>query len=117
MPRQQTKGALFWAPRIITILAILFLSSLALDVFEDGTPILEMIAGFLIHLIPSFILIAILVIAWRYERLGGIFFLCVAAAFFLLLPNSFLGNLILAGPFLIAGLLFLLHDHRVRSQD
>jgi len=66
---------IFWAPRVLTIIFILFLSLFALDVFQPGQSIPYMIAGFLIHLIPCYILTAVLLISWRYEFFGVVFIL------------------------------------------
>jgi hypothetical protein len=50
---------IYWLPRILCILAILFISVFALDAFDPELSIWQQIVGFLIHLIPSFILIAL----------------------------------------------------------
>lgn len=52
-----------WLPRILCILAILFISMFALDSFEKGLSIGQQSAQFLKHLIPSLILTAFLIIA------------------------------------------------------
>lgn len=65
---------LYWLPRGICIAAILFVSLFALDAFEPGLSLLQQIKDFLIHLIPSFVLLAVLLIAWKREMLGGIVF-------------------------------------------
>ncbi len=61
-----------WLPRIIGILAILFISLFALDAFEPGLSVWEQLGGFFIRLIPSFVLTAILALAWKREFWGGI---------------------------------------------
>jgi len=61
---------LHWTPRIICILAILFISMFAIDSFAPDLTIWQQLGGFLIHLIPSFILIAILIIAWKWKKLA-----------------------------------------------
>ena len=63
------------------IAAILFTSLFALDAFEEGKPFGEQILGFLMHLIPQFVLIILLIIAWKYERLGGIIFIVIGTLF------------------------------------
>jgi len=63
-----------WLPRIICILAILFVSVFALDAFSPELTIWQQIGGFLMHLIPSFILLAFLIVAWKWEYIGGIIF-------------------------------------------
>jgi hypothetical protein len=49
-----------WAPRIISILAICFISIFATDAFNSIDSFPNQIKDFSIHLIPTFILISIL---------------------------------------------------------
>lgn len=102
--------ALRWAPRITGILGILFLSLFSLDVYERGVPLTGIIIGFLIHNIPSFVLIIVLVVAWKHQRIGGYLFLAISLAPFFLLSNPVWVNAILCAPFLITGVLFFLSD-------
>lgn len=78
-----------WTPRVLCILAILFVSLFALDSFGPQLTVWQQIGGFLIHLIPSFILIGLLIVAWKYELVGGIIF---AAIGFGTAPWIFLKN-------------------------
>ncbi len=110
---------LHWLPRIICILAILFISLFAADSFAPGLSIWQQLAGFIIHLIPSFILLAILIISWKRELLGGILFTAIGIV---LTPFIFSMNykmnhsigislLVIATitiPFIVVGVLFLL---------
>ena len=114
---------LHWAPRILCIAAILFVSLFALDAFEPGLPLGDQIKGFLIHMIPSFILLAILLLAWKWELAGGIFFILVSLV---TTPVVFTFNyrnnesiwisliivLTITIPFLIVGILFVLSHHK-----
>ena len=63
-----------WLPRIICMLAILFVSLFAADAFDHGDTIWQKLGAFLMHLIPSFILLAFLIVAWKWELIGGIIF-------------------------------------------
>ena len=67
----------YWLPRIICILAILFISMFAADAFEPGLTIWQQLGAFFMHLIPSFILLVILILAWYRELLGGIIFIII----------------------------------------
>lgn len=92
------KKVIRWLPRILAILFILFMSVFALDVFGEPRWYLALF----MHLIPSFVLIFLTIIAWKRRRIGGILFLlagCVMTFFF----HSFT----LAAPALIIGVLFL----------
>lgn len=106
-----TNKVLYWIPRILNILAILFMMLFSLDVFDGPEPLSKQLLGFLIHNIPAFILGAVLFVAWKYELLGGILIIVLAAVaswFFMSRSHSF-ASLIVTGPFFLAGLLFLLH--------
>ena len=70
-----------WVPRILCILAILFISMFALDSFTPGLTIWQQIGAFLIHLIPSFILVALLIVTWKWEYIGGIIFIVIGLGF------------------------------------
>ena len=65
--KKKNKFDLIWVPRILIIAYILFISLFALD-----TPLG---IGFLIHLIPTLILIAILIFTWKNSKLAGILFI------------------------------------------
>lgn len=113
MPMEPDNKLLHYAPRVIGILGILFLSSFALDVFGQGYSLSELIVALFMHLIPSFVLIAVLILAWRYERIGGALF--VAAAIFpwvVFTDNDLIANLIISGPFFVVGLLFWMNGSR-----
>lgn len=108
-----------WLPRILCILAILFISLFAADAFEPGLTIWQQLLGFLIHLIPSFILILLLILAWFREKIGGIIFIILGAA---LTPYIFLRNynvnhsigisliifFTITFPFILVGILFII---------
>ncbi|MFH1936587.1 MAG: hypothetical protein ABIK52_03365 [Bacteroidota bacterium] len=110
---------LFWSPRILCILAILFVSLFALDAFEPGVSFWKQILAFVIHLIPSFILIAMLIVAWKWELIGGII---IAATGLVFSPFVFIHNyqmnhsvwmslgiiLSLTFPFILVGGLFII---------
>jgi len=108
---------LFWSARILAILAILFFLVFSLDCFEGGT-LRDQLTCFFMHNIPAFILIAILVIAWRWEMAGGILFIAAAIAgaiFF----GAFSGNtgvIWLLMPLVLVGILFILQDGRLRKK-
>lgn len=102
---------LYWIPRILTIFAILFMTLFSLDVFGGNESFGLKILGFLLHNIPVFILIAILIIAWKWELAGGILFILASISGFVFF-HSFTGNpgsIIVIAPFLLSGILFILH--------
>jgi len=117
---------LYWLPRGICILAILFISLFALDAFQPDLTIWQQIGDFLMHLIPSFILTALLLIAWKWEYIGGIIFTIIGLG---LSPLVFNHNyqmnhsiwmslgiiLTITIPFVLVGVLFIVsHFHKLK---
>ena len=68
---QLSKRALFWTPRALSIVFIAFLSLFAMDVFDEHLGLWRTVLALTMHLIPSFVLIAALVLAWRWEWIGA----------------------------------------------
>ncbi len=66
-----SKRVLFWIPRALSILFIAFLSIFALDVFGGNQSLWRTLVALCVHLIPSFVLIIALVLAWRWEWIGA----------------------------------------------
>jgi hypothetical protein len=116
---KKSKGAIFWIPRVICIIAIAFISMFALDAFQPGLSIWKQLQDFFMHMIPSFVLLAILIVSWKWELVGGILFTVVGIV---LTPIIFYHNYAmndsvwmsigivctLTVPFFIAGVLFLI---------
>ena len=109
-----------WAPRILCILAILFISIFALDAFDPDLTIGQQIIGFLIHLIPSFILLIVCVIAWKNELFGGVIFAIIGIALspFVYSKNYNMNHSVsmslgiiaaITLPFIIVGALFIIN--------
>jgi hypothetical protein len=60
-----TQKLLYWSQRKCFIVFVVLLSYLAIDVVKESKGIWETILALSMHLIPTFILIAILVISWQ----------------------------------------------------
>ncbi len=104
-PRQAK--IIFWAPRAAAIAITFFVSLFSLDVFGSGT-LLEQFGAFLMHNIPTFAMILVLVFAWRRPVIGFVAFLA-AGVFFLrfVILGGDLGNFLLfSGPMLLVAGLF-----------
>jgi hypothetical protein len=108
-----------WTPRILCMLAILFVSMFALDSFDPAYSLGHQLVAFLRHMIPSFILVVFLVIAWKWELIGGIILLAIALGFtpFIYMHNYAMNHSVLVSlsvilminfPFMITGALFVL---------
>ena len=116
-----------WIPRILCILSILFISMFALDSFSPERTLWQNITAFLNHLIPSFILLAVLITAWKWEKAGGIIMLIIGLAFSIFVfyinfkrthsvPATLVTTLILGAPFIIAGVLFIISHNRKKKE-
>ena len=106
-----SKKLLYWTPRALCIVFIILTSLFALDVFGESKGIWETILALLMHLIPTFILIAILVITWRRELIGGILFSVLGFTYIINMWGQFplMTYIVVAGPLIITGILFLLN--------
>jgi hypothetical protein len=113
------RSALYWAPRFLGIAAALFLAIFALDVFGEGYPFGELLIALFMHLIPSLVIIIVLTISWRWERLGGGLFIFLGLLYIWLFwnPGRWLAYLLISGPLFLTGGLFLLNDWIIRGQD
>ena len=116
-----------WMPRIISILAILFISLFALDSFGPNLTIWQQIGAFLIHLIPTYILIALLIVAWKWEYIGGIIFIIIGLGMspFIFKHNYNMNHsvgmslgiiLMITFPFVVAGILFII-SYIIKKRD
>jgi hypothetical protein len=84
----------------------------SLDAFDGEESIGNKLLGFFIHNIPVLILVAILIISWKRELAGGILFIATSL-FGTVFFHSFSGNpgsLVVIAPFLVTGVLFILHS-------
>jgi len=115
-----------WLPRLLCILAILFVSIFALDAFSPELSLWRQIGAFLIHLTPSFILLGLLILAWKREFIGGIIFILIGLG---LSPIVFSHNyrmnhsivmsigiiLTITIPFAIVGILFIISHFKKKK--
>ena len=70
-----------WAPRIAAIMIIFFVALFSLDVFEMQASPLELLAGFLIHNIPSIGMLVLLILSWKRPVVGFGAFLIAGTLF------------------------------------
>lgn len=109
---------IYWTPRILSILFLIFLALFSLDVISEATGFWQITLGLLMHNVPVLILLLVLIISWKYEIVGGIVF--TIAGFYYL--TAVLGiamragfqwhylssALMIAGPALLIGVLFMI---------
>jgi hypothetical protein len=103
----QSHRVLFWAPRALCILMIAFVSVFALDVFQEVQGFWQTLAALAVHLIPTFVMVAALAVAWRWEWLGAVFFGGCGIFFAIIVRSPWWGKAIFAAPCFVTALLFL----------
>lgn len=75
------QAILRWSPRVFAIIYAVFISLFALDAWGTGAGFWEELAAFIVHLMPTYFVLAALVVAWRQPKLGGILFIILATVF------------------------------------
>jgi len=110
---------IYWTPRILCILFLLFLTIFSLDVFdpENNYTLGQTLLALFMHNIPVFVLAIILWISWKYEIVGGIVFILAGILFMISsvarqAPDpwyiALAVSLIIAVPAFMIGILFLM---------
>jgi hypothetical protein len=109
-----SKRALFWTPRVLSMAYIAFLSLFALDVFGEGYGFWKTILAIVIHLAPSLVLVAVLILAWRWEWIGAALYAAAGMLYVItLLPQRISPavklnwSLTIAGPAFLVAAMFL----------
>ena len=126
MMKKQTKKWIFWVPRILSIVFILFLALFSFDVFDSCNSFSSCSLGLLMHNLPSIILAIILIISWKYEIVGAIAFILAGLLYTSLVLRTVLlsqphpwfmlsWTLTIAGPALLVGILFWIGWRRKRK--
>lgn len=109
----------YWTPRILSIIFILFLAIFSLDVFDMGLDFWGTLGGLFMHNIPVLILAAILLISWKHEIVGGIAFSLAGIAYIVMMISNSWGepsgwyavsySLIIAVPAIFIGIMFIVN--------
>ena len=100
-------GVMLWLPRIAGVALSVFLSLFALDAFS-GKPFIEALPGFLIHLAPALLVLAIVALAWRLPLVGAAAFPILALGYAMMVRWRLDWVAVIGGPLVILGVLFLL---------
>ena len=116
-----SKRLLFWTPRIISIVFIAFLSLFALDVFDGQQGFWQTMLAFVMHEIPALALLAVLVLAWRWEWVGAALYLIAGLLYIAWVVSMgrpvppgmrFVWILTIAGPAFLIAVLFWVNWRR-----
>jgi len=109
---------LYWSPRIIGILAILFMMMFSVDCFDGEGPVSDQLICLFMHNIPTVGFIIVLTIAWKWELIGGILIALISLAAAIMF-KSFAGNpasLVVISPFIVCSVLFIYY-HFTQKKD
>jgi hypothetical protein len=103
---------LYWAPRALCIIFALFTSIFALDVFDQRLGFWETADALFMHLIPTFLIFVLLAVSWRWEWIGGVFFIGMAVLYVVTMWDRSMiwwVYVLIAGPLTLIGILFLIN--------
>ena len=101
------RQSLYLAPRILCIIFAAFLAIFALDVFTENNGFWQTVVALLMHLVPSFLILVVLAISWRWEWVGAVVFAALGVLYVVMAWGRFPMSVyfIISGPlFVIAGL-------------
>ena len=117
VPSRRGQRIVWWSPRLLGVLFSVFLGAFALDAFGNGTSTFDALRDFIIHLAPAGIMFAIVLLAWRWERLGGVMFFMLALAYGVLTRGRVSWMVTISAPLIVEGALFLWSSLMPRSRD
>ena len=109
---------LYWTPRIASLLFVAFVSVFALDVFGEYRG-MELAIALFMHLVPSLVLLAATLVAWRYDLFGAAAF--IGFAFWYIWwagfdrPWNWYASI--AAPAALVGFLYALHWFLARGKN
>ncbi|HSC26080.1 MAG TPA: hypothetical protein VLD67_02335 [Vicinamibacterales bacterium] len=98
---------LLWSPRIFGLALSVFLGLFALDAFSPDKSFIEALPGFVIHLVPAFLVLAIVAASWRWQWLGGVTLIALGVAYAVAVSWRLDWVAVISGPLLVTGVLFL----------
>lgn len=106
-----TRRLLYWSPRVLGIIFILFISLFSLDVFQEGRGVQETAIAFMMHSIPTAMAAVPLLLAWRWAWAGAVVYLGLTIFYVCLTWEKFplMTYVFMCGPLLIMSGLFWLN--------
>ncbi|HPN96292.1 MAG TPA: hypothetical protein PLK35_00850 [Candidatus Moranbacteria bacterium] len=78
----------YWTPRVLSIILIAFMALMSLDIFDLGLGFWGTLGGLFMHNIPALILLAVLIISWKREMVGGIVFTLAGILYIFLVSKN-----------------------------
>lgn len=107
MEKKPHKPALFYTPRILSLVLILILGSFAVQAYQEAEAVIKESSPFTIYLLSVFILLLVTGISWKKARIGGTLFI-IAGLFYVFQTNELSASSLamVATPLILLGLLF-----------
>jgi hypothetical protein len=83
----------------------------ALDVFEEGNSVPQIIIALMMHMIPTVIIVIALIVTWRWEWVGGVIYIGMGLFYIIWAWGKFpfVTYLAISGPAFLIGILFLIN--------
>jgi hypothetical protein len=100
-------NTLLWLSRALALAMALFIGVFALDAFSEGPSFWAALPHFLRHLLPTWILLAAIAVAWRRPWIGGLAFLSLAG-WYATRVRRLDWILVIAGPLVLVATLYFL---------
>ncbi|MFN7997785.1 MAG: hypothetical protein U0Q18_29470 [Bryobacteraceae bacterium] len=112
----QRNRLLYWTPRVLCVLFIGFVSMFALDVFDEAHGFWQTVTALAMHLIPAFVMIGALIVAWRWEWIGTAMFSICGVFFLYIVRGPLWVKSMFVVPCLVTAGLFLLDWREKRAR-
>ena len=106
------KKFFYWTPRILSIAMACFISIFAFDVFEENNTAWETAVALFIHLLPTFVAVVIIIVAWKKEQIGGWLFIALGVTIMFLGRFQLVTILAVSFPLALVGAMFLAHYYK-----
>ncbi len=113
---RSTVALLLWTPRVLALVFAGFLSLFALDVFGEGADLSHTVTALAMHLIPAAVVLAVLAVAWRWPKAGGVLFVLAGAAYSVTAGRHVSWIVVIGGPLVVVGALFFLSAAAARVE-
>jgi len=99
---------IYWTPRVLSIIFVLFLILMSLDVFSSELSFWQTLGALFIHNIPALVLLIVLLMSWKYEIVGGITFILAGILYIILLMRNPFEWYMLSWAIQISGIAFFI---------
>jgi hypothetical protein len=109
--KSTTKEIIIWTPRVICVVAALFMFLFAFDAFNHNYALSVAIAEFLNKLLPVFIIILLLLLSMRWALVGSILFNLIGLSYIIYNWGefSFVSYFGVTVPLFVVGVFFLVN--------